>query len=99
MTYREFKRLVKEAGWTLAEMRFDVRPPEELLRLLDRLGLKKYERYQFRRAADLKIFPSILNVALRVPDLDVKRLFGLNEVNRHRRRSLLGFRESTTEPQ
>ena len=44
MTYREFKRLVQEAGWTLAEMRFDVRPPEELLRLLDRLGLKKYER-------------------------------------------------------
>jgi hypothetical protein len=54
MTYREFKRLVQEAGWTLAEMRFDVRPPEELLRLLDRLGLKKYERFVLKWQTEME---------------------------------------------
>lgn len=49
MTYAEFKRLVAEKGWTVAVLRSENAPPtEELLALMDELGLTKYERFVIR---------------------------------------------------
>jgi hypothetical protein len=48
MTFKEFWRLVVQQGWTLAQLRCDVRPTEDLLALMDELGLDRYERYVLR---------------------------------------------------
>lgn len=46
MKYEEFKKLVKEKCWTIADLRCDNAPPtEELLEVMDQMGLEKYERY------------------------------------------------------
>lgn len=53
MTYDAFKRLVAEKGWTVRQLRSDDAPPtQELLALMDELGLAKYERFVLHYAAD-----------------------------------------------
>jgi hypothetical protein len=52
MTYAAFCKLVKARGWTVAQLRCDVPPTEELLALMDRLGLATYERYVAARALE-----------------------------------------------
>lgn len=45
MRYVDFKRLVAERGWTMAELRCDVPACEDLLVLMDALGLGQYESF------------------------------------------------------
>lgn len=45
MTYAAFKRLVLWHGYTLAQLRCDVRPTREILDLIERVGHERYERY------------------------------------------------------
>jgi len=46
MKYSQFKRVIQQHGWTLAELCCDNAPPSErLLLLMDCLGLEKYERF------------------------------------------------------
>jgi hypothetical protein len=47
MTFKQFKAAVKAAGWTVAQVRCDVPPPEALLDLIDRVG-PDYERFATR---------------------------------------------------
>lgn len=49
MTYAEFKAIVREHGWTIRQLRSDDAPPTpELLELMDRIGLARYERFVLR---------------------------------------------------
>lgn len=49
MSYGDFKNLVRAKGWTVGQLRSDDAPPtEELLSLMDELGLAKYERFVLR---------------------------------------------------
>lgn len=49
MSYGEFKNLVRAKGWTVPVLRSDSAPPtEDLLALMDELGLAKYERFVLR---------------------------------------------------
>ncbi len=47
MTYTKFKERVKQAGWTLAELRCDVPPSDAILAFIGEVG-KKYETYVLR---------------------------------------------------
>jgi hypothetical protein len=49
MNYDEFKALVLANGWTIRQLRSDDAPPSpELLDLMDRIGLVRYERFVLR---------------------------------------------------
>ena len=49
MTYKDFCQTVAEHGWTVADLRCDNAPPsEELLEIMDVLGLDKYEAFVVR---------------------------------------------------
>lgn len=56
MTYAEFLARVRAAGWSLAELRCDVDPPESLLDFIDEVSTAggfsatRYERYVMRLA-------------------------------------------------
>ena len=55
MTYYEFVKLVAEKGWTLAQLRSDnAAPADELLALMDELGLAAYEKYVRRHQNQLE---------------------------------------------
>lgn len=44
MSYREFKKIIEEKGWSIPFLRSDDAPPtDELMELLDRVGLNRYE--------------------------------------------------------
>jgi hypothetical protein len=48
-SYKEFCRTVAEHGWTIADLRCDnAAPSEELLELMDAIGLGRYEAYVLR---------------------------------------------------
>lgn len=44
MPYADFKRLVKGMCWTLPQLRCDEPPSEDLLVLMDAIGLGRYEQ-------------------------------------------------------
>ncbi len=50
MTYAEFRAAVIAAGWTMAELRFDVPsdPHDVLLDFVESVGMARYERYVLR---------------------------------------------------
>lgn len=49
MNYAMFKKIVTANGWTLRTLRCDdAPPPAEMLELMDRVGLAKYERFVLR---------------------------------------------------
>ena len=56
MRYADFKALVAKMGWTMPQLRCDEPPTEDLLVLMDALGLDRYERFvlalQAERQAD-----------------------------------------------
>ena len=53
MTYAEFRRWAIEGGYTSRELRCDDAPPsDELLEVMDRVGLAKYETFVNRFAAE-----------------------------------------------
>lgn len=45
MGYAEFKRLVAAMCWTIPQLRCDEPPSEDLLVLIDAIGLGQYERF------------------------------------------------------
>jgi hypothetical protein len=48
MRYEAFVRLVAKKGWTLGQLRCDVRPTEELLEAMTTIGLDRWERFVLR---------------------------------------------------
>jgi hypothetical protein len=49
MTYAQFKKLVKASGWSIPYLRSEKAPPgNDLLELMDSIGLNKYERFVLR---------------------------------------------------
>jgi len=48
MHYTTFRSLVRQKGWSLAQLRCDVRPPQALLDFMTLLGLECYEHYVHR---------------------------------------------------
>jgi hypothetical protein len=57
MNYATFKRRVQENGWTLSQLRCDEPPTDELLAVMDTLGLEKYERFVLRLEAETRKEP------------------------------------------
>ncbi len=54
MRYAEFKALVADKGWTLAQVRCEVPPNDDLLALMDEIGLAPYERFALRMTRESK---------------------------------------------
>jgi hypothetical protein len=49
MTYEAFREVVKAKGWTIRVLRSDDAPPsDDLLALMDQVGLGTYEQYVLR---------------------------------------------------
>lgn len=48
MRYDQFKAMVADKGWTLAQLRCDTPPSDDLLELMAVLGLAKYEQFVMR---------------------------------------------------
>lgn len=45
MTYPKFCQTIVAASYTAEQLRFDVPPTDELMALLERVGMERYERY------------------------------------------------------
>lgn len=52
MQYNAFLKLVAENRWTLADLRCEVRPSEELLEVMGQVGLDRYEEFVTRFEED-----------------------------------------------
>jgi hypothetical protein len=48
MHYVTFRAIVRQKGWTLAQLRCDVRPSQALTDFMSVLGLECYENYVLR---------------------------------------------------
>lgn len=48
MTYQQWRALVWANGWTIAQLRCDERPSQEMLAAMDVVGLDAWERYVAR---------------------------------------------------
>jgi hypothetical protein len=48
MRYEAFKMLVAANGWTLAQLRCDEPPADDLLEAMDEVGLGAWEKYVLR---------------------------------------------------
>ncbi len=54
MTYDNFKKIVTERGWDIATLRCDNAPPTpELLDVMERFGLTRYENFTLRYEREL----------------------------------------------
>ncbi len=53
MNYKLFKQMVAEEGWTLPQIRCEVSPPQDMLDMMDRIGLGLWEKWALQLEKEL----------------------------------------------